>query len=156
MKLRGCVVDTNVVVSGLIGPGSGPPARILRAMLGGDVPYLMSSDLLDEYSSVLHRPNLVRRHGRTNEEINRLLADLVANAMSRDLVVSEDSPDAGDSHPWALLASHPQSLLVTGDQLLIENPPSRASVISPRRFVDTFLRRQPGGSRRDLKSRNAS
>ena len=84
MKPGLCIVDTNVVVSGLIGSTSGPPARILRAMLGGDLSYLMSSDLLGEYSSALRRPNLVRSHGRTNEESDRLLADLVANAMWRD------------------------------------------------------------------------
>ena len=139
MKPGLCIVDTNVVVSGLIGTGSGPPARILRAVLGGDLPYLMSSDLLGEYSTVLRRPNLVRSHGRTNEEIDRLLADLVANAMWRDPVVSDIAPDAGDSHLWDLLASFPQSLLVTGDRLLIENPPSGGSVISARRFADTFL-----------------
>ena len=139
MKPGLCIVDTNVVVSGLIGTGSGPPARILRAMLGGDLPYLMSSDLLGEYSSVLRRPNLVRAHGRTNEELDRLLADLVANAMWRDPVIGGSAPDPDDNHLWALLASHPQGLLVTGDRLLIENPPSGASVISARRFADTFL-----------------
>ena len=139
MKPRGCIVDTNVVVSGLIGSSAAPPARILRAMLGGDILYLMSSDLLDEYSSVLRRPELARLHGRTNEEINRLLADLVANAMWRDPVAGGESPDAGDSHLWALLGGHPEGLLVTGDRLLLENPPSEASVISPRRFADTFL-----------------
>ena len=39
MMRRVCVVDTNIVVSGLIGSRSGPPARMLRAMLGGGVPY---------------------------------------------------------------------------------------------------------------------
>ena len=139
MKPGVCIVDTNVVVSGLIGSSAGPPARILRAMLGGDVPYLMSSDLLGEYSSVLRRPNLVRSHGRTSEEVDRLLADLVANAMWRDPVVSDIAPDVGDNHLWALLASHPQGLLVTGDRLLVEKPPSGASVISARHFADTFL-----------------
>ena len=139
MKPKGCIVDTNIVVSGMIGSSSSPPARILRAMLGGDIPYLMSVELLDEYSSVLRRPNLARLHGRTNEEIDRLLVDLVANAMWRNPVVSDDAPDAGDDHLWALLASHPQGLLVTGDRLLVESPPDGASVISPRRFADTFL-----------------
>lgn len=139
MKPGLCIVDTNVVVSGLIGSSSGPPARILRAMLGGDIPYLMSSDLLGEYSSVLRRPNLVRSHGRTSEEIDRLLADLVANAMWRDPVLGRGAPDAGDNHLWALLASHPRGLLVTGDRLLVENPPSGASVISARHFADTFF-----------------
>ena len=138
MMRKVCVVDTNIVISGLIGSSSGPPARLLRTMLEGGVPYLMSSDLLDEYSSVLRRPKIVRLHGRTNEEINRLLADLVANAMWRDPVAGTGAPDARDNHLWALLASYPQGVLVTGDRLLVENPPSGASVLSPRRFVDTF------------------
>ena len=79
-----CVVDTNVIVSGLIGadPNS-PPSRILDAMLDGGIIYLMSDELLDEYSCVLRRPGLVRLHGLTGEELDRLLADLVANAMWR-------------------------------------------------------------------------
>ena len=135
-----CIVDTNVVVSGLIGADSNsPPARILDAMLDGGILYLMSSDLLDEYSSVLRRPGLVRLHGRTDDEIDRLLAGLVANAMWREPAVKGDAPDPGDDHLWALLASCPRGQLITGDRLLLENPPGDASVTSPRHFANTFL-----------------
>ena len=135
-----CVVDTNVIVSGLIGtdPNS-PPSRILDAMLDGGVIYLMSDELLSEYSCVLRRPGLVRLHGLTGEELDRLLADLVANAMWRAPAAAGDAPDTGDQHLWALLASHPQGRLVTGDRLLLENPPGSVSVISPRSFADSFL-----------------
>ena len=134
------IVDTNVVVSGLIGADSNsPPARILDTMLDGSVLYLMSSDLLDEYSSVLRRPGLVRLHGRTDDEIDRLLAGLVANAMWREPAVKGDAPDPGDDHLWALLASCPRGQLVTGDRLLLESSPGDASVTSPRHFADTFL-----------------
>ena len=102
----------------------------------------MSDDLLNEYSSVLRRPRLVRLHGLTDDEIDRLLTDLVVNAMWREPVASGDAPSAGDAHLWALLATHPQAQLVTGDRLLIENPPNNTSVTSPRRFVDRFLSRQ--------------
>lgn len=140
MTPKACIIDTNVIVSGLIGADSNsPPARILDAMLDGDLLYLMSDDLLNEYSSVLRRPRLVRLHGRTDDEIDRLLTDLVANAIWREPVASSDAPDTGDDHLWALLASHPQGQLVTGDQLLLDNPPSGVSVTSPRSFVDTFL-----------------
>ena len=140
MKPRGCIVDTNVVVSGLISADPNtPPARILDTMLDGGIIYLMSGDLLDEYSNVLRRSSLVRLHGRTDEQIDRLLVDLVANAIWHDPAGRGHAPDPHDGHLWALLASHPQGLLVTGDQLLVENPPSGASVISPRRFADTFL-----------------
>ena len=42
-----CIVDTNVVVSGLIGTG-GPPARIVNAMLNGELFYVLSADLFEE------------------------------------------------------------------------------------------------------------
>ena len=142
-----CVIDTNVIVSSVIGEDSNsPPARIVNAMLDGAIAYLMSSELLDEYWSVLRRPRLVRLHGRTEEEIDRLLTDLVANAVWREpvgeLVFTGTAPDVGDNHLWALLASHRQALLVTGDQILLEQPPTDASVIFPRQFVETFLSRR--------------
>ena len=85
MTLQPCIVDTNVIVSGLIGADSNsPPALILDAMLDGKLLYLMSDDLLNEYSSVLRRPRLVRLHGLTDDEIDRLLTDLVVNAMWRE------------------------------------------------------------------------
>ena len=73
------------------------------------------------------------------ESFHEFDTDLVANAIWREPVASGDAPSAGDAHLWALLAAHPQAQLVTGDRLLIENPPSGASVTSPRCFLDTFL-----------------
>lgn len=146
MPAKLCVVDTNVVVSGLIGhDADSPPARILDSMLRGEITYLMSSELLDEYLTVLLRPRLVKLHGLTGEELDRLLTDLVANGVWREPVgepvSTSTAPDAGDNHLWALLASYPQALLITGDRLLLEEPPGDASVIPPRQFVEMFLSR---------------
>ena len=97
MKPRGCIVDTNVVVSGLIAADpDAPPARILDTMLDGKLVYLMSGDLLDEYSTVLRRPSLVRLHGRKDEQLDRLLAELVANAIWHEPTASGDGPDPQD------------------------------------------------------------
>ncbi len=132
-----CIVDTNIVVSGLIGADrNSPPARILNAMLDGILLYLMSGDLLDEYSSVLRRPALVRLHRCTDDEIDRVLACLVANAIWREPAADGDAPDSGDDHLWALLATFPQALLITGDGLLLDNPPSNAAVISARDLLN--------------------
>ena len=140
MPLQPCIVDTNVIVSGLIGSDSkSPPALILDAMLDGRLLYLMSDALLKEYSTVLRRPRLVRLHRLTDGEIDRLLTDLVANAMWPEPDPSGDISVKGDDHLWALLASHPEAQLVTGDRLLVENTPSGASATSPRRFMDTFF-----------------
>lgn len=135
------VVDTNVVVSGVIGADSGsPPARVLDSMLDGSLLYLMSPELLEEYAGVLARPALVRFHGLTPGELDVLLTELVANSAWREPSAVTDAPDPGDNHLWALLASEPKAQLVTGDRLLLDNPPKGVSVVSPRHLLDAFSR----------------
>lgn len=134
------VVDTNVIVSGLIGtdPNS-PPVRILDAMLNGDLLYLMSSALLAEYSAVLRRPRIARLHSLADDELDRFLTELTANAVWRQPSSHPPAPESGDNHLWALLSSWPHCRLVTGDRLLLENPPDTAVVLTPRQVVDTLV-----------------
>lgn len=113
-----------------------PPSQILDAMLGGRLLYLMSGALLSEYSAVLRRPGVVRFHQRSEDEIDELLTDLAANAVWREPGDSEAAPESGDNHLWALLASHPGSRLITGDELLLKNPPRPGSVSTPRDATD--------------------
>ena len=135
------VIDTNIIIAGLItADADSPTARILDSMLKGDIPYLMSEELLLEYSSVLRRPNLVNRHQLTETEVDTLLAEIVVNAVWREPVSTEEAPDAGDDHLWRLLAAQTGSILVTGDRLLSENPPQAHSVISARGYAESFLR----------------
>lgn len=132
------IVDTNVVVAGVIGTG-GPPARIVDAMLDGELLFAMSADLFEEYASVLRRPAVARLHKRADDELYRLLGEIAANATWRTPEPSMRAPDPGDNHIWALLADLGGGRLVTGDRLLQDNPPDGASVLSPRGFVDRFL-----------------
>ena len=140
MKAKVCIVDTNIVVAGLISadPGS-PPVRILDATLNGALMYLMSAKLLDEYAAVLRRPRVSKQHGLTDDEIDTVLTELVANAIWREPVSTTNAPDPGDNHLWALLSSQADSLLVTGDKLLLENSTSTSSVISARHYVDFLV-----------------
>ncbi len=135
------VIDTNVLVSGLIGtePDS-PPVRIVDLMLDGGFLYSVSPELLREYAGVLHRPRIARIHKLTDDELDRLLTDLVANSVWREPIETETAPDPGDNHLWTLLRAHPRACLVTGDQLLVSNPPAHARVVSPRRFIEALLR----------------
>jgi uncharacterized protein len=131
------VVDTNVVVAGLLtGDRDAPTRRILDAMLAGRLPFLLSVDLLAEYRAVLLRPAIRRRHGLHDDEIDSTLTRLAANAIVREPGTSgRDAPDSGDRHLWALLRTTPGAVLVTGDALLRRRPPSRASALSPAAFV---------------------
>jgi len=69
---RFAVIDSNVVVSGLLsGGGFSPTGRILDRMLTGAFPFLLSEELLAEYREVLLRPTIARRHGLTEAESTR-------------------------------------------------------------------------------------
>ena len=134
------IVDTNVVVSGVIANDlDSPPARIVDAMLDGGFLYSLSPELLHEYAGILRRSRIARIHGWTDEQLDRYLTDLVANSVWREPGATATAPDSDDNHLWALLAAHRQAGLVTGDRLLVSNPPPHSLVVTPRRFVEEFL-----------------
>ena len=136
------IVDTNVVVAGLITIQAGSPTpQILDAMLDGQLIYLLSPDLLREYRAVVLRPKLTHIHGLSETAIDALLTDITANALWRDPPADplHQAPDPQDRHLWALLACEPSAVLVTGDRLLQENPRPGSSVISPARWAGGFL-----------------
>ena len=136
---RTFVVDTNVVVAGLItGAGDSPVRRVLDGMLAGAFPFLLSPDLLAEYRRVLLRIGIRQRHGLTEGEVDTVLEDIALHAQIRDPSAApvEPAPDRGDDHLWQLLLASPGAVLVTGDQRLVEQPPAFASVVSPRAALD--------------------
>ena len=136
------VIDTNVVIAGLVtGSSRSPLALVVDAMLSGTLVFLLSPALLDEYRSVLSRPKLVKLHGLTETPLDPLFAELTANAIWREPKPGSPAPDRGDDHLWALLSAYSGSILITGDRLLLENPPKQSSVISPSAWLNDFFSR---------------
>jgi uncharacterized protein len=131
------VVDTNVLVSGLItGDPTAPTARILDGMLDAAFPFLLSIDLLAEYRDVLLRPRLRDRHGLEGEEIDRILTEIAGNGMLIENPPPQiPAPRTGDEHLWALLQAAPDALLVTGDRALQAPSSDRKRVLAPREFL---------------------
>lgn len=142
MRFR-AVIDTNVLVGGLLtADRDSPLVMIVDGMLAGDFHYLLSPALVDEYRSVLLRPRLRKLHKLSEDEVETILVELATNGIWRDLpspLSGTRAPDPGDDHLWDLLRLPERPILITGDQLLLENPPEFASVLSPRSFVDTAL-----------------
>jgi putative PIN family toxin of toxin-antitoxin system len=132
------VIDTNVVVSGLIGgERRSPTVVILDAMLAGRFTYLFSLDLLTEYREVLLRPTISRRHGLTDAEVAILLTEIALNGTMHDPgPPTKALPDADDRHLWALLEDGSAAVLVTGDDALRRRAPDSTRVLSPRQFLD--------------------
>jgi putative PIN family toxin of toxin-antitoxin system len=132
------VVDTSVLVAGLLtGDPESPPARILDAMLGGRVRFLLCVELLAEYRTVLLRERIRARHGLAVAEVDALLEALATDAVVVDIAGrKETAPDPGDDFLWRLLAARSGAGLITGDSALLERRPPRTRVISPRAWVD--------------------
>lgn len=138
MTLPVAIIDTNVVVSGLIGGDrQSPPTVVLDGMLGGRFTYLISLDLLAEYREVLLRSTIRRRHGLTGAEVEVVLTELALNGTLHDPAPTVTAlPDADDRHLWALLEDSAGAVLVTGDDALRRRAPDPTRVLSPRQFLD--------------------
>ena len=138
MKNQLFIIDTNILVAGLITrKTSSPTVRIVDAMLSGELIYLISPELLNEYKDVLSRPKLSKLHGLNEEDIDNLLIELTANGLWREPKNKHKviAPDLGDQHLWQLLSDEPNSTLVTGDKLLLEHQHPKAKILSASAFL---------------------
>lgn len=74
--MRQWVIDTNVVVSGLLNP-HGPSARVLDAVLDGRVKLVYDARILVEYRDVLHRPRLKLSPDRVSAFLSGLQSQMI-------------------------------------------------------------------------------
>ncbi len=139
MRSAPAVIDTNVVVSGVLteNPAS-PTVRILDGMLAGRFRFLLSVDLLAEYRDVLLRPRIRRRHRLAPTQIDVLLTEIAANGAVVETEALSGSTGEGDAHLWRLLDAVPRAILVTGDRRLVDDPSRRGRVLLPRAFAETI------------------
>jgi putative PIN family toxin of toxin-antitoxin system len=136
VKYSAAVVDTNVVVAGVLtGNAGSPTARILDAMRKGAFPFLISTALLAEYRNVLLRKKIRALHRLSEREVDLLLTVIATHAIVREPDERDGAPDVKDNHFWSLLHSEPGSVLVTGDHALADSPPPKSSVLQPREFA---------------------
>jgi len=138
MKSIFAIIDTNILVSGIIthNPASST-CHIVDGMLRGSFSFLLSVELIKEYREVLLRPTIQRLHQLEETGIDNILEGITLNAILRDPVTThhETAPDYNDQHLWNLLSCQKGSILITGDKLLLANPPASSRVISAQSFL---------------------
>lgn len=138
MSGRAVIVDTNVVVAGLLtGNEASPVAQILDGMLSATFPFVVSEALLAEYRAVLIRSSLRKLHGLTTAEIDTVLTELAHRAIvvNPPSAASLTAPDPGDQLLYDLLAARRDLLLITGDKQLLQDPTLQGRAISPQALV---------------------
>jgi len=127
------VLDTNVLVSGLLSP-HGAPAAIVRMVAAGTLTLCVDARVLVEYAQVLARP----RFGFAPDRVSALLDLIAAEAIH----VAPDPlgvrlPDPDDEPFLEAALSGEAACLVPGN--LAHFPPAAragATVLSPTQFVE--------------------
>jgi putative PIN family toxin of toxin-antitoxin system len=129
------VLDTNVVVSGLLQP-FGPSGQIVRLVASGELVLCLDPRILAEYQEVLLR----KKFGFDPERVDTLLEEIRASGIpvaARPLAIR--LPDADDEPFLEAALAGGARFLVTGN---VKHYPaeacSGAEVLSPRSFIELY------------------
>jgi uncharacterized protein len=134
------VLDTNIVVSGLL-QSQGNPAQVLTLALAGAVQACRDERILAEYVEVLARPRFKFDPKRVREVLNKIETDGLAVDASQQSDL--DLPDADDEPFLAVALAASVDFLVTGN--LSDYPPDKrrgCAVVSPAAFMEHWRKLQ--------------
>lgn len=129
------VLDTNVLVSGLLSP-FGPPGDIVRLIAAGAVRACYDARILDEYREVLSRPAFRIAGDRMQSLLHQIAADgLLVTAQP----LAVPLPDPDDEVFLAVALAGNARCLVTGNLRHYPKPIRRGMpVVSPRDFLALY------------------
>ena len=114
------VIDTNVVLSGLIKPGS-VPGQVLRAWRDGSIRLVLSEFLIEEIAVTLARPKIQALVPWPAAQIDRFVLELrtFCNVVEPAELNFKYPRDPDDIPVLATLIASGADLLVTGDRDLL-------------------------------------
>jgi putative PIN family toxin of toxin-antitoxin system len=126
------VVDTNVLVSGLINP-NGNPAKILNMILNSNLTVLFDERILSEYRNVLKR----EKFGFSDDLINPLIEFIRSEGIS---VISEPAAlkftDEDDKKFYEIAITGKADYLITGNK---NHFPNKKFIVNPMEFLKRIL-----------------
>lgn len=130
MKTIIAVIDTNVLVSGMISNNpSSPTVGVLKCVDNKTIVPLFCDEILHEYDIVLHR----KKFNLPEDEINAVLDEIVALGLSSSRITSnEQFPDPKDVVFYEIALSKENSYLITVN---IKHFPKVDFVVTPAEIM---------------------
>jgi putative PIN family toxin of toxin-antitoxin system len=132
------VVDTNVLVSAVIGPRS-TPAKVLELWRQRAFKLVVSRSTINELTDVLNRPKILVRYSLDADQNARFVADLRESALvAADTRLTGIVPnDPRDDHVISAAVEAGADCIVTGDRhLLALGSYEGIPILTPAEFVD--------------------
>jgi hypothetical protein len=136
------VLDTNVIVSGLIHP-DGCPGRILGGLLDGAFTLVLSPPLVDGLRRILRRPRTRKYIRLSEDELNGRLAQLetIGDPTEGELDVQVSLRDPDDIIVLIAAVEGGADCIVTGDDDLLELAEYEGvAIITPQAFLEFLTR----------------
>ena len=133
------VLDTNVIISGLLHPSS-VPAQILKLIQSQEIQAAMSPQTQAELARVLSYPKIQKVLELTAEEANQLVGQITYNCqlVQPTISVSAVAEDEADNRYLEVAVSAEARYLVTGDQHLLKLERYQGmEIVSPATFLAT-------------------
>jgi len=137
-ELLRAVLDTNVIISGLMGV-SGPPRNIIDAWLDDRFTLVTSVPLVRELAHVLAYPRIAERLRFSQAEVNSLVAAMLTQAevVPGALTLPGVTRDPKDDAVVACAVEGAAGFVVSGDEdLLVLSVYQDIEMITPREFVE--------------------
>ena len=139
MSIR-VVLDTNVLVSGMISDHS-PPRQLVDAWLDGRFVLVTSLYQVEELSHVLAYPRIARRLQLADEEVDLILAALLARGevVAGEVQLPGVTRDPKDDEIVACAVEGGAGYLVSGDRDLLDlGEYEQVRMVTPREFASVL------------------
>jgi uncharacterized protein len=127
------ILDTNVIVQGVISTSRSASARTIDALLDGRFQLVYAPAVADEWLDVLSLPQMRRRHGLNDDELLDFLTALLIDGQrfpGNRNVSARLTRDVTDTKFLALAVESNADYLVTND---------RAHLLPLKRFASTKI-----------------
>jgi uncharacterized protein len=131
------ILDTNVLISGIF--FSGPPSEILKAWRRGEIQFVISSEIAEEYVNVAK----ILARDFPVIDISSVLTLILTNS---EIIQAPELPnqvceDIDDDKFIACALAGKCSVIISGDKHLLKlSGFPGIEIITPRVFVDKYLK----------------
>ncbi len=136
--MRRVVIDTNVLISGII-QKSGFPYKVVKFWEKGDLIFITSLTMIEEARKVLNYPKIKEKFGLGKDEIKQTVLNLVRYSTLIDnppaLDVIKEDPE--DNKVLSAAIKGKADYIVSGDSHLLDLKSCKGiKIITPRRFCE--------------------